>query len=96
LGLLFLKIKDMKATETAINLYHIFYDTSHHQNSVQARSEIAAKCVIATCNTLEKELQGHSDLHGYWQDDTERMSIVQRIAYWRSVKKEAERLWSVA
>ena len=45
---------------------------------------------------MEKELQGHSDLHGYWQNDTERMSIVQRIEYWLSVKKEAERLWSVA
>jgi len=86
----------MKATEKAINLYHTFYDTSSHQNSVQVRSEIAAKCVITTCNVMEKELQGHSDLHGYWQDENERMSIVQRIEYWRSVKKEAERLWSVA
>lgn len=85
-----------KVTETALSLYHTFYDTSSHSNSIQVRSELAAKSIIVTCQTMEKELQCHSDLHGYWQNDTERQSIVERIEFWRSVKKEAEKLWSVA
>jgi len=82
----------VRAVEVAKELYHKYYDTSHHWNNVKVRSEIAAKCVILTCQTMEKELQGHSDLHGYWQDENERQSIVKRIQHWQSVKKEAERL----
>ena len=53
----------------------------------------AKHCAINHCNHMIIELNHHSDLYGYYQDDKGYQSIIDRIEFYKRVKKNIEQKW---
>jgi hypothetical protein len=54
------------------------------------KKEYSKECSIICVDEMLNELNHHSDLQGYYQNDEGRQSIIERISYWRKVKYEIE------
>ncbi len=57
-------------------------------------TQLSAKhCASIHCRRIIEELNHHSDLHGYYQDEDGCQSIIERIEFYKKVIDQIEERW---
>jgi len=79
-----MKKLDDKISKKANELVNVFW----------FNTQLSAKhCALIHCRRIIEELNHHSDLHGYYQDEDGYQSIIERIEFYKKVMDQIEERW---